>query len=176
MTDQKPVDRRSFVRRSASAAVGAVAVGACGGGAGGEAPAVQTSPRVRWRLVSSFPRALDTLYGINDYVASRVEAMTDGRFSIRPYPAGEIVPAFQVLDAVQQGTAQLGHSTSYYYTGKNPALAFDTCVPFGMTARQQAAWLEELGGRELVNELFADFGIITFGAGCIHRLRRLCWR
>ncbi len=164
MTDRKPVDRRSFVKRSAGVAVGAVAVGACGG-AGGEAPAVQTNPRVRWRLVSSFPRALDTLYGINDYVASRVEAMTDGRFSIRAYPAGEIVPAFQVLDAVQQGTAQLGHSASYYFTGKNPALAFDAGVPFGLSARQQNAWLYEGGGGELMNELFADFNVMAFPAG-----------
>ena len=164
MTDRKPVDRRSFVKRGASVAIGAVAVGACGG-AGGEAPAVQTSPRVRWRLVSSFPRSLDTLFGINDYLASRIEAMTDGRFTIRAYPAGEIVPAFQVLDAVQQGTAQLGHSASYYYIGKNPALAFDAGIPFGLSARQQNAWLYEGGGGELMNELFAAFNVMTFPAG-----------
>ncbi len=163
MTDQKSVDRRSFVKRATGVAGGALAIGACAGA--GEAPAVQTSPRIRWRLASSFPRSVDTLFGITEHLASRVEAMTDGRFSIRAYPAGEIVPPFQVLDAVQQGTVQVGHAASYYFTGKNPALAFDAGVPFGLSARQQHSWLYEGGGGELVNELFADFNVMAFPAG-----------
>jgi TRAP-type mannitol/chloroaromatic compound transport system substrate-binding protein len=91
--------------------------------------------------------------------------MSDGAFRLRVHPAGEIVPGLQVMDAVQQGTIQVGHTASYYYIGKNPALAFDACVPFGLTARQQTAWLTEGGGLELVRELFSDFGIITFLAG-----------
>jgi TRAP-type mannitol/chloroaromatic compound transport system substrate-binding protein len=164
MTEQKPVDRRSFVKRAAGVATGAVTIGACGAGSG-EAPGVQTNPRIRWRLASSFPRSVDTLFGITEYLGSRVEAMTDGRFSIRAYPAGEIVPPFQVLDAVQQGTVQVGHAASYYFTGKNPALAFDAGVPFGLSARQQHSWLYEGGGAELVNELFADFNVMAFPAG-----------
>jgi TRAP-type mannitol/chloroaromatic compound transport system substrate-binding protein len=164
MKDRKPVDRRNFVRKASGIAAGAVAIGACAG-SGDSAPAVQTSPRVRWRLASAFPRSLETLFGINDYVAGRVEAITDGRFTIRAYPAGEIVPPLQVLDAAQQGTVQLGHAASYYFIGKNPALAFDAGVPFGLTARQQHSWLYEGGGSALVNELFADFNVIAFPAG-----------
>jgi TRAP-type mannitol/chloroaromatic compound transport system substrate-binding protein len=131
----------------------------------GGGPAVHTGRPVIWRLASSFPRALDTIFGGAEVLAERVSAMTDGAFTIRVYPAGELVPGLQVLEAAQQGTVQVGQSASYYYIGKNPALAFETCVPFGMTARQQAAWLDEAGGRDLMNTRFADFGVISFPAG-----------
>ena len=130
-----------------------------------DAPAVQTHPTVDWRLTSSFPRALDTLFGSCEVVAERVQALSEGRFRIHVYPAGELVPGLQVLDAVQQGTVQIGQTASYYFTGKNPALAFDACVPFGLTSRQQTAWLYEGGGLQLLRELFADFNIINFSAG-----------
>lgn len=154
------LDRRRF------AAVAATLVGglaACGPAPSG--PAVHTARPVTWRLASSFPRSLDTIFRANDLLAERLAAMTDGRFRLRVYPAGELVPALQVLDAVQQGTVQVGQTASYYYTGKNPALAFDTCVPFGLTSRQQTAWLTEGGGLERVRELYADFGIVSFPAG-----------
>ncbi|MCA9726752.1 MAG: TRAP transporter substrate-binding protein [Candidatus Eisenbacteria bacterium] len=159
--------RRDFVNRALPAALTAVA--GCGGresgGAAQDAPNVRTEQNVRWTLCSSFPAALDTIYGSSTVLAERVEALSDGRFTIRVYEPGEIVPALQVMDAVQQGTAQVGQTASYYFIGKNPALAFDTCVPFGMSSRQQSAWLYEGGGLELVQELFADFGIVTFPAG-----------
>ncbi len=163
--------RREFLRTAAAGLAGAGGATALLAGCGGEqtataeAPAVHTQKRVRWRLASSFPRGLDTIYGGAEVLAERVSAMTGGSFEIRPYPAGELVPGLQVLDAVQQGTVQIGQTASYYYTGKNPALAFDTCVPFGMTSRQQTAWLEEGGGLELMRGLFADFGIVNFPAG-----------
>ena len=128
-------------------------------------PGVATGKRVQWRLASSFPRSLDTIFGAADVMAERVKAMTGGMFDIRVYPAGELVPALQVMDAVQQGTVHVGQTGSYYYIGKNAALAFDTCVPFGFTARQQAAWLLEAGGLELINEVYADFGIVAFPGG-----------
>ena len=77
----------------------------------------------------------------------------------------ELAGSLEVLDSVQQGSVQVGHSASYYYIGKNPALAFECCVPFGMTARQQAAWLHQGGGLELSRKLFADFNVINFPAG-----------
>ncbi|MGH9373728.1 MAG: TRAP transporter substrate-binding protein, partial [Vicinamibacterales bacterium] len=160
------MDRRAFVGRAAAgaAALAAGAAGACAGpGDGG--PAVQTTRNVVWRLASSFPRGLDALYGSAERLADKLEALTEGRFRIRPYAAGELVPALQVLDAAQQGTVQVGHSAGYYYTGKNEALAFDTCVPFGLTSRQQSAWLYEGGGLDLMREVYADFGVITFPAG-----------
>jgi TRAP-type mannitol/chloroaromatic compound transport system substrate-binding protein len=126
---------------------------------------VHVRREVRWRLTSSFPRALDTLYGSAEVLAERLEAISEGAFRIRAHPAGEIVPGLQVLDAVQQGTVEVGHTASYYFTGKDPALAFDAGVPFGLTARQQMSWLYHGGGSELVNERFAAFGVVAFPAG-----------
>jgi TRAP-type mannitol/chloroaromatic compound transport system substrate-binding protein len=158
--------RRELIRAGLLGAAGAGLVAGCGGsGEGGGGPAIHSGRRIQWRLVSSFPRGLDTIFGSSEVLAERVESMTRGHFRIRVYPAGEIVPGLQVMDAVQQGTVQMGQTASYYFTGKNPALAFDTCFPFGLTTRQQDAWLDEGGGRELVDELFADFSIKTLPAG-----------
>ena len=157
------VDRRHLIRAGAAGAL--LGAASCGGGGAGGGPAVQTQKRVQWRLASSFPASLDTIYGGSQVLAERVEAMTEGRFTIRLHQAGELVPGLQVLDAVQKGSAQVGQTCGYYYTGKNPALAYDTCVPFGLTARQQNGWLYEGGGLELVRELYADFGVISFPAG-----------
>jgi TRAP-type mannitol/chloroaromatic compound transport system substrate-binding protein len=146
----------------------AAAVTACGAPSGDRqqrGPAVRGDRRVRWRLVSSYPRGLDTIFGGAETLAERVSALTEGAFEIRVYPAGEIVPGLQVMDAVQQGTAQLGQTASYYFTGKNPAVVFDTCVPFGLDHRQQQAWLDEGGGREAIDRVFADFGIVTLPGG-----------
>lgn len=160
------LDRRTFVGRAAlgAAAVAAGATAACDG-PGADGPAVRTRENVVWRLASSFPRGLDALYGSSERLAEKVGALTDGRFVIRPYAAGELVPPLQVLDAAQQGTVHVGHSAGYYYTGKNEALAFDTGVPFGLTSRQQSAWLYEGGGLDLMRELYADFNVISFPAG-----------
>jgi TRAP-type mannitol/chloroaromatic compound transport system substrate-binding protein len=151
--------RRDFLK---GAAAGGLA--GCGGGAAG-GPGVAATRRVRWRLASSFTRSLDAMFGAAELLCERVRAMTDGAFEIRPYPGGELVPALEVLDAVQSGTVQIGQTASYYYKGKNPALAFDTCVPFGLSPRQQTAWLVDGGGLELVNELYADFGVVAMPAG-----------
>ncbi|MBM73874.1 MAG: ABC transporter substrate-binding protein [Proteobacteria bacterium] len=129
------------------------------------APAVHTKKKIRWRMASSFPPSLDTLYGSAEVLADKVREMTDGLFDIKVYPGGKLVPALEVLDSVQKGAIQAGQSASYYYVGKNPALAFDCCVPFGMTARQQAAWLHQGGGLELTRKLFSDFNILNFPAG-----------
>ncbi len=162
--------RRDFLGKvvvgAASASIAGATV-ACGGpeATGGKAPAVITNPKVTWRLASSFPRSLDTIYGGAEVLAERVSAMSGGAFTIKTHPAGELVPALEVMDAVQQGSIHVGHTASYYYTGKNKALAFDTCVPFGLTARQQAAWLMEGGGLERMRAIFADFKILNFPAG-----------
>ena len=161
------MQRRQLLRKVVLGAAGA-AVAACGGGAGergASAPAVHTGRRLRWRLVSSFPRGLDTIFGSAELLAERVASLTGGAFEIRAYPAGEIVPGLQVMDAIQQGTAQLGQTASYYFTGKSEALAFDTCVPFGLATRQQNAWLDQAGGRQAIDRLFADFAIVTLPGG-----------
>jgi TRAP-type mannitol/chloroaromatic compound transport system substrate-binding protein len=122
-------------------------------------------PSLRWKMATSWPTSLKTLYGAAETVAQRVSEMTDGRFKIQVFSAGEIVPGLEVLDAVQQGTVECGHSASYYYIGKNLALAFGTCVPFGLNAQQQNAWLHQGGGLELMHKLYADFNTIAFPAG-----------
>jgi len=163
--------RRDFLKGTAAGG-GAAILASCGAGSESEegagdskGPAVVTGKKIRWRLASSFPRGLDTIYGASETLAKLVESMSGGKFQIRPYPAGELVPGLQVMDAVQQSTVQVGHTASYYYTGKNPAFAFDTSIPFGLSARQQMAWLTEAGGADVLAPLFSDFKIKRFIAG-----------
>ncbi len=130
------------------------------------APAiVQSNPKVSWRCASSFPKSLDTIYGGGEEIAKYVSEMTDGNFTIRVYPAGELVPGLQVLDAVQNNTVQCGHTVSYYYVGKDPTFAFDSALPFGLNARQQSAWMTHGGGLELTREFFKDYNVVQFPAG-----------
>jgi TRAP-type mannitol/chloroaromatic compound transport system substrate-binding protein len=130
------------------------------------APAIaQTMPEVRWRLSSSFPRSLDVLYGTGERIAARVAALTEGRFRIQVFPAGEIVPGLQVLDAVQAGTLEAGHTAAYYYIGKDPSFAFFTAVPFGLNTRMLTAWLTQGGGNQLGAELFRDYNVVAIPAG-----------
>ena len=169
--DSDAVSRRTFVAKAAVGIAGAGTIAAAcgptgdGGTDGVGAPAVQTGQRVLWRMASSYPRSIDTIFGASELFAEEVSNLTNGRFEIRVYPANELVPALQVLDSVQQGVVQCGHSPSYYYVGKSQALAFDTAVPFGLTSRQQSAWLFEGGGLELMRRVFADFNIINFPMG-----------
>lgn len=155
--------RRAFVVGAGSMGAGFLA--GCGGKEGGGGPAVVTKKKVTWRLASSFPRGLDTIYGAAEQLASALEQMSDGQFKLRTYPAGELVPGLQVMDAVQQGTVQIGHTASYYYTGKHPALAFDTSVPFGLSPRQQTAWLTAGGGGQVLDPIYADFNIVRLLGG-----------
>lgn len=155
--------RREFIQKAAAGAVAGGLLAGCAKSQSG--PAVQTHRTVRWRLASSYPPSLDTIFGAAEAMAERVRNLTEGRFDIRVYPQGELVPGLQVLDAVQQNTTQMGHSASYYYIGKNPIFAFDTTVPFGLTARQQTAWLHEGGGLELLRELFAKYDVLNYPGG-----------
>jgi TRAP-type mannitol/chloroaromatic compound transport system substrate-binding protein len=130
------------------------------------APAIaQSLPNIKWRLASSFPKSLDTIYGGADQLAARISALTSGKFQIRPFAAGEIVPGLQVLDAIQQGTVEIGHTAPYYYVGKNKAFAFGTAMPFGMNTRQQNAWLYYGGGIDMMNAFMKDYGVLFMPAG-----------
>ncbi|AFZ66152.1 TRAP transporter substrate-binding protein [Deinococcus peraridilitoris] len=120
---------------------------------------------VRWRLASSFPKSLDTIFGGADVIADRVNKMSGGAFQIRIFEAGELVPGTQVLDAVQAGTVECGHSAGYYYVGKEATLGFATAVPFGLTADQQNAWMYHGGGLDLLRGVYDKFGIVQFPAG-----------
>lgn len=148
--------RRAFLKQTAAGvAMGVVA-----------APALaQSRPQVHWRLVSSYPKSLDALYGPAELFVTRVAAATEGRFQIRLFASGEIVPGLQVLDAVQNATVECGQTAPYYYVGKDPAFAFATALPFGLNARQQNAWMYRGGGIKAMAGLFADYGCIQFPAG-----------
>jgi TRAP-type mannitol/chloroaromatic compound transport system substrate-binding protein len=148
--------RRSFLKKvAAGAAVSTVA-----------APAIaQSQPSIQWRLAASWPKSLDTLFGGAELVARRVGEITDGKFQIRAFAAGEIVPALQVLDAVQAGTVELGHTATYYYFGKDPAFALGTAVCFGPNARQNNAWWYHGGGEQAMEPLFNDYGIKAIPSG-----------
>ena len=159
--------RRAFLKTAAAGIAGSSLLAGCGGGANetGDAPGARTRPQVRWRLISSYPRALDTIFGVSEEAARRVAALTEGRFQIQVFPPGELAPATEVLGAVQKGAVEMGHSASYYYTGHHPALVFDTGTPFGLSSRQQTAWLRHGGGLELIRSIYADFNIINFPGG-----------
>jgi TRAP-type mannitol/chloroaromatic compound transport system substrate-binding protein len=130
------------------------------------APAIaQSMPEIRWRLASSFPKSLDTLYGAAEFAAKRVASATDNKFQIRVFAAGEIVPGLQVVDAVQAGTVECGHTANYYYVGKDSTFAFDTAIPFGLNGRQQNAWMYHGGGLELMREFFKDYNCYSIPCG-----------
>src|SRR5258706_4084148 len=129
-------------------------------------PAIaQSQPEIKWRLAPSFPKSLDTLYGGGEYLAKRIAEATDNKFQIRVFAAGEIVPAFQVLDAVQNNTVEMGHTASYYYIGKDPTFSFDCTIPFGMNYRQMNSWMTHGGGLDLLRTFFKDYNIINIPAG-----------
>src|SRR6266581_356784 len=154
--------RREFLKNAGlGAAAGAGLVTAA------QARAQQTPglPSLQWRLAASWPKSLDTLYGGAELVAKRVGEITDGKFQIRAFAAGEIVPALQVLDAVQAGTVELGHTATYYYFGKDPTFALGTAVCFGMNTRQNNAWWYFGGGSEAMAPLFKEYGCIALLSG-----------
>ena len=121
-------------------------------------PAIaQSMPEVKWRLAASWPKSLDTLFGGCEYFAKRVSEITDNKFQIQVFAAGELVPGLQVLDAVQNGTVEMGNTALYYYWGKDPAFTFGTALPFGLNARQMNSWLRFGGGADLLNDLLKNF-------------------
>ena len=152
------MQRRSFLKK---AGLGAVA-----GSAAIAAPAIaQSNPKVNWKLTSTYGPATPALFSTAQSFCKMIEEATDGNFSIRLYPAGEIVPGFGVMDAVSNGTVECGQTASYYYYGKDPSFSFDTAVPFGLNARQMNAWMQEGNGTKLLRELFATRNIVNFAFG-----------
>jgi TRAP-type mannitol/chloroaromatic compound transport system substrate-binding protein len=130
------------------------------------APAIaQSMPELKWRLTASWPKSLDTLFGACTTIAKYVSEATDGKFQIQTFAAGEIVPGLQVLDAVQNGTVEMGHTATYYYIGKDPTWALFCAVPFGLNSRQQNAWFYEADGQKLIDEFGATYNTKCFLAG-----------
>src|SRR6266581_2492335 len=130
------------------------------------APAIaQSMPELKWRLTSSFPKSLDTLYGGGEMFAKAVAEATDNKFQIQCFAAGEIVPGLQALDAVSNGTVEMCHTASYYYVGKDPTYAFGTAVPFGLNSRMQTAWQHFGGGMDLMNDFYKKASIYAVPCG-----------
>ncbi len=153
------MERREFLSQTgAGIALGATFATAAG-------PALAQAQPLRWRMATMWPKSLDAMYGSADALARRVTAITEGRFTITAAAAGEIVPPVQVFDAVQNGTIEAGHVLSSFFFGKNPAIAFDAGVPFGLNMRQQYAWMFNGGGLELMREVFKPFNMVPIPVG-----------
>jgi TRAP-type mannitol/chloroaromatic compound transport system substrate-binding protein len=148
--------RRDFIQ---SAAVGVA------GGLVASPTIAQSSPEIRWRLSSGFPKSLDTLFGASELLAKYVGEATDGRFQIQPFASGEIVGTAQAIDAVGNATVEIAHTCSYYYVGKDPTFAIGTAIPFGLNSRQMNAWLYHGGGNDLLNEFYAKYNLYGLPAG-----------
>jgi TRAP-type mannitol/chloroaromatic compound transport system substrate-binding protein len=151
------MDRRGFIRKAGvvAAAVPALA-----------SPAIaQSQPELKWRMTSSFPKALDTIYGAAETFAKYVAEASDNKFQIQIFAAGEIVPGLEAANAVSAGTVEMCHTASYYYWGKDPTYAFGTAVPFGLNSRQQNAWMYYGGGIDLMNEFYATKNLIAYPCG-----------
>jgi TRAP-type mannitol/chloroaromatic compound transport system substrate-binding protein len=154
--------RRSFLKKAAAG----LAVGGAAAPVFGQAPAAATGlPSVNWRMAASWPKSLDTLFGGAEHIAKRCSDATGGKFNIKVFAAGEIVGGLQVMDAVQAGTVECGHTAAYYYFGKDQTFAFGTSIPFGMNARQQFAFMHHAGGLELMRDFYKEYGIINIPAG-----------
>jgi TRAP-type mannitol/chloroaromatic compound transport system substrate-binding protein len=149
------MDRRSLITHAGIAGVLAAGI----------APAVHAQTAVRWRLSSSFPKALDTIFGAAEVFAKNVKAMSGGKFEISVHAAGEITPPFQVVDAVQQGSIDCAHTAPYYFFGKSEAFALGCAIPFGLNSRQMTAWMYEGNGLKLMREFYAKYNIVNFPMG-----------
>ena len=151
------MDRRNFV---------AGAGGIAGIIATTTAPAVHAqNANIRWRLASSFPKSLDTLFGAAETFARKVGELSGGRFIISTHAAGELMPAFGVVDGVQQGAVECAHTASYYFYGKDPTFAIDCSIPFGLNARQMTSWMYEGNGLKLMREFYNNYNIVNFPCG-----------
>lgn len=149
--------RRDFIKVTGLGAAGAVTLAA---------PAIaQSMPEIKWRMPTSWPKSLDTLYGGAEVMAKMVAEATDNKFQIQTFAGGEIVPGLQVLDAVQNGTCEIGHTASYYYFGKDPTFTFGSSVPFGPNMRINQAWYMLGGGKEILNEFYKKYNVVSLLAG-----------
>ncbi len=149
------MERRSLIKHAGIAGILAAAA----------APAVHAQAVVRWRMASSFPKSLDTLYGGAETIARVVKAMTGGKFEISTHAAGELMPAFGVVDGVQQGSIECAHTAPYYFFGKDETFAMGCAIPFGLNSRQTTAWMIEGNGLKLMREFYAKYNIVNFPAG-----------
>lgn len=149
------MDRRSILKNAGIAGVLTAAA----------APAVHAQPVVRWRIASSFPKSLDTIYGSAEVFARAIKEMSGGKFEVTVHAAGELMPAFGVVDGVQNGTVEMAHTAPYYFFGKNEAFAIGGAIPFGMNSRQLTSWMVDGNGQKLMREFYAKYNIVNYLGG-----------
>jgi TRAP-type mannitol/chloroaromatic compound transport system substrate-binding protein len=149
------MDRRSVIKHAGIAGILAAGV----------APAAHAQATIRWRLASSFPRSLDTLFGAEETFARKVNEMSGGKFTVTTHAAGELMPAFGVVDALQNGTVEMAHTAAYYFFGKDEAFTLSCSIPFGLNSRQMTAWMYEGNGLKLTREFYRNYNIINFPGG-----------
>ena len=159
--------RRQFL---GTAGAGALLTGGLLGGCGQESkqaaavatPAQQT---FKWKMVTTWQKNFPGLGTGANNLASLIGEMSGGRLTVKVYGANELVPPLEIFDAVSNGTAEMGHTSAYYWKGKIPTAQFFSTVPFGMTAQEMNAWLYYGGGMELWKEVYAPHGLIPAAAG-----------
>jgi TRAP-type mannitol/chloroaromatic compound transport system substrate-binding protein len=150
------MERRKFLTVAGAGVVGGAALAA---------PAIaQSAPKIKWRIASSFPKSLDTIYGGAEVFAKAISEATDGNFTAQVFAAGELVPGLEAANAVTAGTVEACHTCSYYYVGKDPTFALGTTVPFSLNARQMNAWLRS-GGVEMLDEFYSKHNIVNLPCG-----------
>ena len=149
------MDRRSLIKNAGIAGVLAAGV----------APAVHAQAAIRWRLTSAFPKALDTIYGAAETFSRKVKDLSGGKFEISVHAAGELVPTPGLVDAVQNGTVEMGHTAPYYYFGKDETFALGCAIPFGLNSRQMTAWQYDGNGLKLMREFYSNYNMISFPMG-----------
>ena len=149
--------RRNFIKKS-------VAIGAAAGLSSFPAPAIAKG-KVQWKMVTCWPKNFPALGTGVQRIADSIYEMSDGRFEIKVYGAGELVPAFEVFDAVRERVAEMGHDAPYYWVAKHSAMPFFTTVPGGLTAQEHASWIYFGGGQKLWDQLYEKFGLKGFLAG-----------
>jgi len=149
------MDRRSLIKNA----------GVAGILAAGAAPAVHAQAAVRWRLASSFPKSLPTIFGAAEKFSETVKALSGGKFEVSVHAAGDLVPAFGVVDALQNNAVEMAQTAPYYFTGKDSVFAFGCAVPFGLTARHMDAWMEHGNGRKLLDEFYSQYNIVSMSSG-----------
>jgi TRAP-type mannitol/chloroaromatic compound transport system substrate-binding protein len=149
------MDRRSLIKNAGIAGVLAAGI----------APAVHAQAAVRWRLASSFPKSLDTIYGAAEVFSQKVKQLSGGKFDVSVHAAGELMPAFGVVDGVQNGTVEAAHTAPYYFFGKDETFAIGGAIPFGLNSRQMSAWTYEGNGLKLMREFYAKYNMTSFPCG-----------
>ena len=149
------MDRRSLIKNAGIAGVLAAGV----------APAVHAQPALRWRVASSFPKSLDTIYGAAEVFAQKVRQLSGGKFEISVHAGGELMPPFGVVDGVEKGTVEAAHTAPYYFFGKDETFAIGGAIPFGLNSRQMSAWTFEGNGLTLMREFYANYNMVNFACG-----------